>query len=88
MITSSFPLPWAFFEPGPEMLKIEGRPYEDFGDVLDGLMYADMFDLDRRMMKFFVGTEGMQRFLAHYGEEVADPAALRRRRKGAVSDGA
>lgn len=61
---------------------------EDFGDVLDGLMYADMFDLDRRMMKFFVGTEGMQRFLAHYGEEVADPAALRRRRKGAMSDGA
>jgi hypothetical protein len=53
---------------------------EDFGDVLDGLMYADMFDLDRRMMKFFVGTEGMQRFLAHYGEEVAEPANLRRKR--------
>ncbi|MCH2144118.1 MAG: lysophospholipid acyltransferase family protein [Phycisphaerales bacterium] len=53
---------------------------EEFGEVLDGLMYADMFDLDRRMMKFFVGTEGMQRFLAHYGEEVAEPSRLRRKR--------
>ena len=53
---------------------------QEFGEVLDGLMYADMFDLDRRMMKFFVGTEGMQRFLAHYGEEVAEPSRLRRKR--------
>lgn len=53
---------------------------KDFGDVLDGLMYADMFDLDRRVMKFFVGTEGMQRFLAYYNAEVDDPDALRRQR--------
>jgi hypothetical protein len=45
-------------------------------------MYADMFDLDRRVMKFFVGTDGMQRFLAHYGEQVAEPARLRRNRRG------
>ena len=55
---------------------------KDFGDVLDGLMYADMFDLDRRVMKFFVGTDGMQRFLAHYGEQVAEPTRLRRNRRG------
>ncbi len=54
---------------------------KDFGDVLDGLMYADIFELDRRVMKFFVGTDGMQRFLAYYGAEVAEPAALRRNRK-------
>ena len=53
---------------------------EEFGDVLDGLMYADMFDLDRRMMKFFIGTDGMQRFLAHHGEVVEDPDSLRRNR--------
>ena len=59
---------------------------KDFGDVLDGLMYADMFDLDRRVMKFFVGVEGMQRFLAYYDAEVDDPASLRRKRPARSSE--
>lgn len=59
---------------------------KDFGDVLDGLMYADMFDLDRRVMKFFVGVEGMQRFLAYYDAEIDDPASLRRKRPARSSE--
>ena len=56
----------------------------DFGDVLDGLMFADMLHLDRRVMRFFVGPDGMERFLTHHGVEVDDAMRKQRRtrRKG------
>ena len=52
---------------------------QDFGDVLDGLMYADMLHLDRRVMRFFVGEDGMERFLTHHGIEVSE--AMRKQRR-------
>ena len=56
----------------------------DFGDVLDGLMFADMLHLDRRVMRFFVGPDGMERFLNHHGVEVSEEMKKQRRvrRKG------
>jgi hypothetical protein len=45
-----------------------------------------MFDLDRRVMKFFVGVEGMQRFLAYYDAEIDDPASLRRKHPARSSE--
>ena len=53
----------------------------DFGDVLDGLMFADMLHLDRRVMRFFVGEDGMERFLTHHGVEVSEEMKKQRRRK-------
>ena len=53
----------------------------DFGDVLDGLMYADMLQLDRRVMRFFVGADGMERFLTYHGVEVSDEMKKQRRKR-------
>lgn len=51
----------------------------DFGDVLDGLMFADMLHLDRRVMRFFIGEDGMERFLTHHGVPVDDSVRKARR---------
>lgn len=53
----------------------------DFGDVLDGLMYVDVYLIDRRVMKFFIGTDGMERFLGYYGEEVPNATSMRRSKR-------
>ena len=51
----------------------------DFGDVLDGLMFADMLHLDRRVMRFFIGEDGMERFLTHHGVPIDDSVRKPRR---------
>jgi putative hemolysin len=51
----------------------------DFGDVLDGLMFADMLHLDRRVMRFFIGEDGMERFLTYHGVPVDDSVRKARR---------
>ena len=53
----------------------------DFGDVLDGLMFADMLHLDRRVMRFFVGADGMERFLTYHGVEVSEAMKKQRRER-------
>lgn len=39
----------------------------DFGDVLDGLILVDVTQTDPKVLRRYMGDEGMQTFLAHHG---------------------
>ena len=39
----------------------------DFGDVVDGLMLVDLTEVDRRILKFYMGEEGVDAYLAAHG---------------------
>lgn len=39
----------------------------EFGDVVDGLMLVDLTEVDRRILKFYMGGDGADQFLAAHG---------------------
>jgi hypothetical protein len=45
----------------------------EFSDVVDGLLMVDLRKTDRRLLKRFMGEEGVKRFTAVHGP-LADPA--------------
>ena len=50
----------------------------EFSDVVDGLVLVDLLRMNRRLLKFYFGEDGAERFVAHHAEanEKVDIAPL------------
>lgn len=47
----------------------------EFSDVLDGLIWVNLLELDEKILVRFFGREGADRFLAHHGRALTEPPA-------------
>jgi len=58
----------------------------DFGDVLDGLVLADLVTVDRAILTRYLGREGAAAFLSHHGAIAAVQPRVNRESDGRWSD--